>query len=82
MLRETAFLVGGGMTVALGLALLIVLVVTGVGLVDLAGWLAAAAALVLGGFFFVVARDAHRYREEYLRAAEDGRDLPPGGAPP
>lgn len=82
MLKETAFVVGGLITLALGVMLLVVLVLAGGTGEPLGSWLAAGAALVLGAFFLVVARDARRYRTEYLAAAEEGRELPPEGPPP
>jgi hypothetical protein len=81
MQRETTFLFGGGIAIALGVLLAIGLAWAGAG-VDFSGaWLAAAFSVVLGAFFVHVSRDERRFRAEYLRAAETGRPPPPGGPP-
>ncbi len=82
VLRETAFALGGGITVGLGALLLLALVLAGAGFELFGAWLAAAAAIVVGGFFFGAAREARTYREQLLQAAETGGKLPPGGPAP
>ncbi|HTP53671.1 MAG TPA: hypothetical protein VML94_01740 [Thermoplasmata archaeon] len=81
MLRETTFFLGGALAIALGALLIVGLLWAGAGPVYLDAWLSAAVALVLGAFFLHVGREARRFRAEYLRAAEAGVPLPPGGPP-
>ncbi|MFY9716868.1 MAG: hypothetical protein WAK40_02905 [Thermoplasmata archaeon] len=81
MLRETTFLLGGAIAVGLGTSLAVGLLWADAGAAYLDGWLSAALAVVIGAFFLHVAREARRYRAEYLRAIEAGRTPPPGGPP-
>jgi hypothetical protein len=81
MLRETAFLLGGGVTIAVGVLLAVGLVWAGAGADFPGGWLAAALAVTLGVFFVHVSREERRFRREYLRSVEEGRPPPPGGPP-
>ncbi len=70
MLRETSFVIGGALTVALGIALVAGLVWAGAGVVYFNAWLAAAIAMGLGAFFIKVGRDAGEDRREALRRLE------------
>jgi hypothetical protein len=81
VLRETTFLVGGAVVVAMGVLLGAGLFWSGAG-VDYAGaWIAAALSVGFGAFFFQVGRAEGRSRREYLRALEEGRSPPPGPPP-
>ncbi|HTW55551.1 MAG TPA: hypothetical protein VMG36_03790 [Thermoplasmata archaeon] len=80
MQRETTFRIGGGIAVALGVALAAGLAWAGAGLDYFGAWLAAGLSVLFGAFFFHVAADERRYRAEYLRAVAEGR--PPPGEPP
>ena len=79
MLRETTFLVGGGLMIALGVLLAVGLSIAGDGLGD--SWLAGGMSIVLGGFFVYVARAEHRDRLAFLAAAEKPPSEPPGSGP-
>ncbi len=81
MLRETGFFLGGGAVIALGVLLAAGLWVTGAGLAYVEAWLAAGISVGFGAFFVHVGREARRFRREWLRAAAEGRELPPGGPP-
>jgi len=70
MLRETTFLIGGALTVGLGVALAGGLFWAGAGAEYSDAWLASAMAMGLGGFFVYVARDEHRDRLEFLARVE------------
>ncbi len=82
MKRESGFAIGGGAMIALGAVLALGLLLSGAGLAFYPSYLAAAVSVVLGLFFLAVAKEARAYRAEYLRAAEEGRPLPPHGPPP
>jgi len=79
MYRETTFRIGGVLTIALGVALAYGLFLANAGVEFIDAWLAAGIAVGFGGFFLFVARDEGRTRREYLRAAEEGDESPPGG---
>jgi len=81
VLRETTFFVGGGLLIALGVALGVGLWWSGAGLLYGSAWLAAGIAVGLGGFFLVVGREARRFRAKWFRDLEEGRAPPPGGPP-
>lgn len=81
MLRELTFWIGGAIAIALGAALAAGLLWAGAGLVYFDAWLAVPLAVVLGVFFLHVGSEMRRYRTQYLRAAEAGEPLPPGGPP-
>lgn len=82
MLRETTFLVGGALTIALGIALGLGLFLSGAGIEFVDAWLAAGIAVGFGAFFLHVSRDEARNRREFLRAAENGAIPPPGPGRP
>ncbi|HYB77770.1 MAG TPA: hypothetical protein VEE83_03705 [Thermoplasmata archaeon] len=82
MLRETTFLIGGIVTVALGVLLGVALYLAGAGPEYSNAWLASGIAVGLGGFFVYVARDEHRTRLEFLRASEEEPSKPPGSSGP
>jgi len=79
MQRQTTFLVGGGMTIALGVALALGLLISGAGVDYLNAWLAAGLAVALGAFFVHVARDEGRYRRAHLEDLESEGRPPPSG---
>jgi hypothetical protein len=79
--RETTFLVGGALSIALGALLGLALYLDGAGVAYAGIWLAAGICAGFGGFFVYVARDLHRFRQEYVAAIEAGRAPPPGGPP-
>lgn len=70
MLRETTFIVGGALTIGLGVALLTGLVWAGAGFVYFNAWLAAGIAVGLGAFFIHVGREARGDRRQNLRRLE------------
>ncbi|HTT72600.1 MAG TPA: hypothetical protein VMG99_00400 [Thermoplasmata archaeon] len=83
VLRETQFLIGGAVVIALGLLLAAGLVWAGAGIEFFGGWLAALLAVGLGAFFVHVARLEAAERRRFLQAAAEsdrpaaGRDAPP-----
>jgi len=81
MQRETTFLVGGGLMIALGVLLAVGLYITGGGSDAADPWLAGAMSIVLGGFFIHVARAERRDRLAFLAAAEKPPLEPPGSGP-
>ncbi len=81
VLRETTFVVGGGVTIALGFALGAGLYWAGAGLAYAGVWLAAGMSVGFGGFFIYVGRQARAFRLGWRQALEEGRPLPPGGPP-
>ncbi|HTT16761.1 MAG TPA: hypothetical protein VMH49_05340 [Thermoplasmata archaeon] len=81
MLRSTTFFLGGGVVIALGLALGAGLWWAGAGVAYATAWLAAGIAVGLGSFFVAVGRQARAYRRRWLREVEAGREPPPGGPP-
>jgi len=81
MLRETTFLIGGWITVALGVLLAFGLYSAGAGVEFVDAWLASGIAVGFGAFFLYVARDEHRDRLEFLRKAEESPPEPPGPGP-
>jgi len=81
MLRETTFVVGGAVVIALGVLLGAALWLAGAGFVYWSAWLSAGIAVGLGAFFLRVGRQARQFRRRWLRDAEEGRSLPPGGPP-
>ena len=70
MLRETTFWVGGLLTIALGVALAVGLVLSGAGFGFVNAWLASGIAVGFGTLFLYVARDAHRDRLAFLARSE------------
>jgi hypothetical protein len=72
MLRETTFVLGGALTVGLGLLLGVGLFLSGAGLEFYTAWLAAGIAVGLGAFFVSVGRSEGRERRRALRALEEG----------
>ncbi len=81
MLRETGFVVGGVITLGLGIALWLALLAAGAGLPLFEAWLAGGIAVGFGAFFVHVGREEGRDRRERLRALE-GEDLPRRPPPP
>jgi hypothetical protein len=82
MLRETTFLIGGLLTIALGVLLGGALFLAGAGPEYFNAWLASGIAVGLGGFFIYVARDEHRTRLEFLRSSEGEPPEAPGSSGP
>jgi hypothetical protein len=78
MLRETQFLVGGGLTIALGASLIGLLVWAGAGFDYFGGYLGSGLAVGFGAFFVYVGRSERRERAPLLVAPE----LPPPPSPP
>jgi len=66
--------VGGALTVALGVALAVGLAWAGAGIYYFETWLGAGLAVGLGAFFIKVGRDEGRYRRESLRRLESGAE--------
>ncbi len=76
VLRETAFKVGGGLSVALGLLLGAFLYYAGAGFDYFSAWLAAGLAVGLGGFFAYVGWAEGAERRRSLRRLEGGSETP------
>ena len=72
MLRETTFVLGGGVTVGLGVLLGAGLALSGAGLEFFSAWVAAGIAVGFGLFFIHVGRAEGRERRRALRALEAG----------
>ena len=70
VLRETTFIVGGALTIGLGIALGYALYWTGAGFEFFGAWLAAGLAIGLGAFFVHVGRAEGRERRRELVGLE------------
>jgi hypothetical protein len=70
VLRENSFIIGGGLTIGLGVALAAGLIWAGAGFVFFNAWLAAGIAVGLGVFFIKVGRDEGENRRQTLRRLE------------
>jgi hypothetical protein len=81
MLRETTFVLGGALTIALGAALLVGLFLAGAGAQVPNAWLAGLVAIGFGAFFVHVGRDEVRTRREYLRGLDPEAIRPPRPPP-
>lgn len=81
MLRETTFLIGGGVTIALGVVLALGLYLAGAGVEYFDAWLACGLAVGFGAFFLYVARDEHRDRLAFLASVEREPPEAPGSGP-
>ncbi len=81
MLRETTFLLGGALTIALGVALLVGLYLAGAGAQVPNAWIGGLAAVGFGAFFVYVGRDEARTRREYLRGLDPEAIRPPRPPP-
>lgn len=66
MLRETGFVIGGALLIALGGAFWVALATAGIGWSGLYVYVYAAPAIGLGGFFVYVGRGERRARREFL----------------
>jgi len=78
MFRETTFVLGGALTIALGIALLIGLYFAGAGIAYVEVWLVGGVAIGFGAFFVRVGRDEGRVRREQLRELDrETSGLPP-----
>lgn len=75
VLRETTFLVGGALTIGLGIALGAGLYFAGAGFVYFDAWLAAGLAVGFGAFFMYVGRSEGEERRRQLRELESGSAL-------
>jgi hypothetical protein len=78
VLRETTFLIGGAVTIALGLVFALALYLAGAGVEYIDAWLACGLAVGFGVFFLYVARDEHRDRLAFLASAEKEPPKEPG----
>jgi hypothetical protein len=74
VLRETTFLIGGALTIGLGLALGAGLFWAGAGFEYVDAWLAAGMAVGFGAFFLYVGRSEGRDRRRALRELETGAE--------
>ncbi len=82
VLRETTFVVGGALTIGLGIALGAGLYLAGAGVEFFEEWLAAGLAVVFGAFFLYVGRSAAKDRRRQLRELEGAEEPGAGrGAP-
>ena len=70
VLRETMFVVGGALTIGLGVALGSALAWAGAGFEFFGGWLAAALAVAFGALFVYVGRAEGRERRRELDRLE------------
>lgn len=82
VLRETTFVVGGGLTIGLGIALAAGLYVAGAGLEFFDAWIAAGLAVGFGAFFIYVGRSEGEDRRRRLRELESGEERPAVPGPP
>lgn len=71
VLRETTFVVGGGLTIGLGIALGAGLYLAGAGFVYFDAWLSALLAVGFGVFFVYVGRSEGAERRRRLRELEE-----------
>jgi len=78
LLRETTFVLGGAMVIAMGVALIVGLLWSGAGWEYAGGWLGAFLAIGFGAFFVQVGRGEGAERRRWLREHE----APETGAPP
>jgi hypothetical protein len=78
MLRETTFLIGGALTIALGVLLGFGLFLAGAGVEYVDAWLASGIAVGFGAFFLYVARAEHRDRLDFLASAAETPPVEPG----
>jgi hypothetical protein len=81
MLRERLFAIGSGILFALGMALIVAMIVLGAGWAYYPVYLGGGFGVALGVLFYHVARESRAFRLQYLRSAERGEPLPPGGPP-
>ena len=81
MLRETTFVIGGWITIALGVLLALGLFLVGAGVEYVDAWLASGIAVGFGAFFLYVAHDERRERRAFLEQAEKGPSEPPTRGP-
>jgi hypothetical protein len=77
VLRETTFVIGGALTIALGVLLDAGLFVTGAGFEFFAAWLAGGIAVGFGAFFIYVGRAEGIERRRSLRELEEGESERP-----
>lgn len=82
VLRETTFLIGGILTIGLGVALGVGLYVAGAGFEYYPAWLAAALAVGFGVFFIYVSVDEARERRRFLASTEGNPAAGRNGPPP
>ena len=82
VLRETTFVVGGGLTIGLGVALAAGLYVAGAGLEFVNAWIAAGLAVGFGAFFIYVGRSEGKERRRRLRELEGEEERPTKPGPP
>lgn len=81
VLRDTTFVIGGGLVIAMGAALLLGLVWAGAGWQYASGWFGGILAIGFGAFFVQVGRAERAERRRFLRRYEpptSGRAPPPG----
>lgn len=77
MLPESTFVLGGALTLGLGLALAVGLLWAGAGLAFPEAWFAVVLAVGFGGFFVAVGRGAARERRAELQRLEATTDGTP-----
>jgi hypothetical protein len=82
VLRETTFIVGGALTIGLGIALAYGLFVSGAGWEFVDAWLAAGIAVGFGAFFIYVGRAEAADRRRYLKEIEEDHQIPSEGRVP
>ena len=82
VLRETTFMVGGALTIGLGVALGAGLYLAGAGAVFFGGWIAAGLAVGFGAFFIQVGRSEGKERRRRLRELESGNEYGRKPGPP
>ena len=79
MMRDTTFLVGGALVIALGAAFALGLLWAGAGLGFAGAWLGAALAIGFGAFFVYVGSAERRERRRWLAGYDPNR---PDASPP
>ncbi|MEM0128819.1 MAG: hypothetical protein QXG65_01450 [Thermoplasmata archaeon] len=72
MLRENAFWIGGGVMIALGIALVAGLWWAGAGWLEYPAYMGAALSVAFGAFFLAIARAEGRERRRELARIESG----------
>jgi len=77
VLRETTFILGGALTIGLGVALAAGLLWAGAGVYYFGAWLAAGLAVGLGAFFIKVGREEGEDRRKTLDRLESQSTVPP-----
>ncbi len=82
MLRETQFLVGGGLVIAAGVLFAVALYLTGAGIIFFGAWIGSGITVGFGVFFVYVARGERQARLLYLAESDPNASGKPPRSPP